>query len=217
MNESENQQARIVSLAVVGVLALFAAFGLAAATGSWQRLTETIVFLCVLGTLLSRPPFRMFLVDGLVPRTALLFLFVGAAVVAQFGGTQHLTFPFVSWRMFPGGVGGEPIRYINLDGVLLGGEVVTIQGPVLFPSLQQARYQNLLEKWTRRARDAARPGSAAHEQTFEDLMRAIARAHNSEFPAQRLERLEVAEITLSSQGVSQQHERKLVWTIEGPF
>ena len=58
-----------------------------------------------MGALLAQGTVRKFLIDGLTLRTALLFLFVGAAVVAQFGGTQHLTFPFVvlkqSWMCSP--------------------------------------------------------------------------------------------------------------------
>ena len=47
MNQDEDRKAGIESLAVVGILALFVALGLAAATGSWRRVAEVVVFLTV--------------------------------------------------------------------------------------------------------------------------------------------------------------------------
>jgi len=131
--KKEERHPGIESLAVVGILALFVALGVAAATGSWRRVAEVVVFLAVIGAVLSRRPVRAFLVDGFPVRTAVLFVFAGTAVVAQFGGTEHLTFPFVVWRMFPGGIGAEPIRYIELQGVRPSGEAVEMQGYLLFP------------------------------------------------------------------------------------
>jgi hypothetical protein len=217
MTEKEQQRATIESLAVVGVLAVFVALALAAATGRWRQVVETIVFLGAIGALLSHRSARRLLIKGLMARTAVLFLFVGAAIVAQFGGTQHVTFPFVSWRMFPGGVGNQPVRYIALNGVRPNGEAIAIQGHVLFPSLHQARYQNLLEKWTRRALHARQSGNPTHEETFEELMRAIGRAHNNEFPQLQIDRLEVSQITLPIQKHAHQLEQRELWTMEGPF
>lgn len=215
MNHEEGRKARIESLAVVGVLALFVALGLAAATGSWRQVAEVTIFLAMMGTLLSRRPVRAFLLEGFPVRTIVLFLFVGTAVVAQFGGTQHLTFPFVVWRMFPGGIGDEPIRYVELQGVRPNGESVEMQGYSLFPSLHQNRYQNMLEKWTRRALLARQPGNTRHAEVFEQIMQAVGRAHNRQFPEQRVDRLEVSEVTLSRK--MKKPERRELWTIEGPF
>ena len=217
MNQKEDRKAGIESLAVIGILALFVALGLAAATGSWRRVAEVVVFLAVIGAVLSRRPVRAFLVGGFPVRTAVLFVFAGTAVVAQFGGTEHLTFPFVVWRMFPGGIGAKPIRYIELEGVRPSGEAVEMQGYLLFPSLHQNRYQNVLEKWTRRALPAHQSGNTRHAETFEEIMRAIGRAHNRQFPEQRVDRLEVSEITLSISERTQKRGRRELWTIEGPF
>jgi hypothetical protein len=217
MNQDEDRKAGIESLAVVGILALFVALGLAAATGSWRRVAEVVVFLTVIGAVLSRRPVRIFLFDGSPVRAAVLCMFVGMAVVAQFGGTEHLTFPFVAWRMFPGGIGAEPIRYVELHGVRRSGESIEMQGYLLFPSLHQDRYQNVLEKWTRRALLARQSGNTRHAETFEEIMRDIGRAHNTQFPEQRVDRLEVSEVTLSISEQVQKRERRELWTIEGPF
>ena len=48
-------------------------------------------------------------------------------------------------------------------------------------------------------------------------MPAIGRAHNKEFPEQRVDRLAVSEITLSISERTQKRERRELWTIERPF
>jgi len=75
----------------------------------------------------------------------------------------------------------------------------------------------VLEKWTRRALLARQSGNTQHAETFEEIMQAIGRAHNKEFPEQRVDRLAVSEITLSISERTQKRERRELWTIERPF
>ena len=140
---------------------------------------EAAAFLGVLFALSRTAPVAEAVRRGPAVYVLLLAGFLGAATGAHLGRTSNSSFPFVSWRMFPGGEAGRAPSYLILEGVGADGEPVSVSGEALFPALRHHRVRLMLRKWEERAA-ASPPDRIVHGRMLEAIRDAHNRAHPEE-------------------------------------
>jgi|GEM_PF-3728895 len=171
-------------------LSLAAVAGAVAAPLSWRSLAEAAAFSLLVAALVRIQPLAQALRNGSLLHVLILAAFLGSAVLAHVGRLSVNSFPFITWRMFPGGEGPRPPQYLVMEGIRPDGRRIPVRGEALYPSLRYHRFQTTLRKKQARAE-----ASQADRAVFDQLLEAVRRRHNQTRPESPVDSVVVRSVT----------------------